>query len=140
MFVLDTNVLSAMMQAEPAPRVAAWIAGCEVEQLFTVSVCQAEILAGLAIMPRGRRRDLLGAAAEAMFSEDFAGRVLPFDSAAATAYAEIFAQRRATGRATATMDLMIASVARAHGASVVTRDRGGFEDCGVILVDPWTVS
>ena len=32
---------------------------------------------------------------------------------------------------------MIAAIARANGASVVTRDIRGFEDCGVPLIDPW---
>jgi predicted nucleic acid-binding protein len=88
-------------------------------------------------MPAGRRRVALEAAAQAIFSDDFNGRVLPFDTAAAAAYADIFAARRKAGRATAPLDLMIAAVARANGAGVVTRDIGGFEECGVPLIDPW---
>jgi predicted nucleic acid-binding protein len=137
MFVLDTNVLSAMMSADPVPQVAAWIAGQPAERLFTTSISQAEILSGLAIMPDGRRRTGLEAAAHAMFLEDFEGRVLPFDMPAAAAYAEIFAARRQAGRPTATVDLMIASVARCHGASVVTRNVTDFEECGVPIVNPW---
>jgi predicted nucleic acid-binding protein len=139
MFILDTNVLSAMMSAAPAPEVASWIAGKPIEQLFTVSVCEAEILSGLAIMPEGRRRQALQAAAQAMFQEDFDGRVLSFDRDAAAAYAELFAARREIGRPTATLDLMIAAVARSHGAEVVTRDSGGFEGCGLTVIDPWAV-
>jgi len=140
MFILDTNILSAMMNARPVPQVAAWVAGQKMDRLFTASVCQAEILSGLAIMPQGRRRDALEWAARAMFMEDFEGRVLPFDTPAAVAYAEIFATRRLAGRPTATLDLMIASIARAHGASVVTRDSGGFDGCGVTVIDPWAIS
>ncbi|OYV42428.1 MAG: VapC toxin family PIN domain ribonuclease [Acidocella sp. 20-57-95] len=140
MFVLDTNILSAMMSLRPSPEVTAWIEGQPEELLFTTSITQAEILSGLAIMPDGRRRHDLEAAAAAMFSEDFEGRVLPFDMEAAAAYADIFAARRRGGRPTAALDLMIASVARSHGASVVTRDTGGFEDCGLTLINPWAVS
>lgn len=139
MFILDTNVLSAMMGPRPAPQVADWVSGQRIERLFTVSVCQAEILSGLAILPPGRRRQALEVAAQAMFMEDFAGRVLPFDMSAAVAYADIFAARRSAGRPIATMDLMIAAVARVHGASVVTRDGGGFAGCGVTVVDPWAL-
>jgi predicted nucleic acid-binding protein len=32
---------------------------------------------------------------------------------------------------------MIASAARSRGASVVTRDLGAFEDCGIALINPW---
>jgi predicted nucleic acid-binding protein len=139
MFILDTNVLSAIMGARPVPEVAAWIAGEREDGLFTTTICQAEILSGLAIMPEGRRRLALEEAANAIFSEEFGGRVLPFDSAAAAAYAKILAARRKVGRAAASFDLMIAAVARVHGACVVTRDLGGFADCGVPLINPWQV-
>ena len=79
-------------------------------------------------------------AALAMFREDFAGRILPFDTDAAVIYAELFALRRSAGRPAAIADLMIASIARAHGASVVTRDTGDFEGCGLALINPWSAS
>lgn len=136
MFLLDTNILSAMMSTQPVPEVAAWVAGQQVEQLFTTSVSQAEILSGLAIMREGRRRRDLEAAARAMFIEDFEGRVLPFGTEAVAAYADLFAARRRAGRPTATLDLMIASVAQSRGASVVTRDVSGFEGCGLTVINP----
>jgi predicted nucleic acid-binding protein len=137
MFVLDTNILSAMMSTRVVPEVAEWIAGQPVGLLFTTSISQAEILSGIAIMPESRRRSDLEAAAGAMFLEDFEGRVLPFDMNAAVAYADIFAARRRAGRPTATVDLLIASVARSHHASVVTRDVSGFEGCGLRVINPW---
>jgi toxin FitB len=137
MFVLDTNILSAMMSTRVVPEVAEWIAGQPVGLLFTTSISQAEILSGIAIMPESRRRSDLEAAAGAMFLEDFEGRVLPFDMDAAVAYADIFAARRRAGRPTATVDLLIASVARSHHASVVTRDISGFEGCGLKVINPW---
>ena len=137
MFILDTNILSAMMSLKPVPQVAAWIANQKTDLLFTAAVCQAEILSGLAIMPNGRRRQTLQAAARAMFLEDFEGRVLPFDMAAATVYADIFSARRLAGRPTATHDLMIAAVARTHRASIVTRNASGFDGCGLTVINPW---
>ncbi len=137
MFILDTNVLSAILSVKEVPQVAAWIEGQPEELLFTTTVSQAEILSGLAIMPDGRRRTTLQEAVRAMFLEDFDGRLLSFDTAAAAAYADIFATRRRSGRPIATLDLMIASVARANGATVVTRDTSGFEGCGLTVIDPW---
>jgi predicted nucleic acid-binding protein len=139
MFLLDTNVLSAMMSAVPVPQVATWVSRQPVDLLFTAAVNQAEILAGLAIMPKGRRRSDLEAAARAMFLEDFEGRVLPFDVAAAETYAEIFATRRRMGRPAATVDLMVAAIARSQGASVVTRNVDDFDECGVVIVNPWNI-
>jgi predicted nucleic acid-binding protein len=137
MFVLDTNILSVMMRSPLVPEVAAWIAGQPEELLYTTAVCQAEVLAGIEILPDGRRRAALERAARAMFADDFDGRILPFDSEAAAAYANIFAARKSAGRPTAPHDLMIAAIARANGASMVTRDTGGFEGCGLTLVNPW---
>ncbi len=137
MFVLDTNILSAMMAPKPVPEVAAFVSRQPAELLFTASICQAEILSGIAILPEGRRRLVLEAAARAMFSVDFEGRVLPFDGEAAIAYADMFAARRRAGRSTATVDLMIAAVAYCRNASVVTRYAADFEACNVAIVNPW---
>ena len=83
MIVLDTNILSELMRSEPAAAVFAWVSAQPRATLYTTSVSKAEILYGIAVLPEGRRRLALAAAAEAMFADDFEGRVLPFDEAAA---------------------------------------------------------
>lgn len=137
MFILDTNVLSAMMGSRPVFEVANWMAGQAEESLFTSTISEAEILAGIAVLPDGRRRSSLEMAAAAMFRDDFAGRILQFDSGAAEAYADLFAARKRDGRPVTPLDLMIAAIARARDAAVVTRDTGGFDGCGVTVINPW---
>jgi hypothetical protein len=137
MFLLDTNVLSALMMMQPPREIAAWVSAQPDDLLFTAAVCQAEILTGIAILPEGRRRAELAAAAQAMFSEDFEARVLPFDTLAAQDYADMYAACRSTGRPTAALDLMIAAIARVNGASVVTRNVADFEASGVPIINPW---
>ena len=137
MFLLDTNVLSALMMMRPPPEIAAWASARLDDLLYTAAVCQAEILTGIAILPEGRRRAELAAAAQAMFSEDFEARVLPFDTLAAQDYADMYAACRSTGRPTAALDLMIAAIARVNGASVVTRNVADFEASGVPIINPW---
>ena len=139
-YLLDTNVLSETMKPRPATAIAAWMRAQPLRSLYTAAFCQAEILAGIAILPAGRRRTELETMAQAIFSEDFEGRILPFDAKAANAYAELFAVRRQGGRPIETPDLIVAATARAHDAAVVTRDLGGFEGCGLTLVDPWTAA
>jgi predicted nucleic acid-binding protein len=136
MFLLDTNVLSALMMMQPPPEIAAWVSAQPDDLIYTAAVCQAEILAGLAILPEGRRRAELATAAQAMFLEDFAGRVLPFDTLAAQDYADMYVARRRTGRPAAALDLMIGAIARVNGASVVTRNVADFESCGVPIINP----
>jgi predicted nucleic acid-binding protein len=137
MFILDTNILSAMMSMHPPREVMTWVDAQDEELLFTTSITEAEIMAGLAIMREGHRRSGLETAAAAIFMREFEGRVLPFDTTATAAYAELFAARRRIGKPTTPMDLMIASIARTHAAAVVTRDAGGFEGCGLTIINPW---
>ena len=137
MLMLDTNMLSEIMRSEPERKVADWIVRQPSDELFTAAVCQAEILSGLAVMPSGRRRANLEEAAHAMFAEDFEGRILPFDTEAAAAYAEVFAARQKAGRPSGTVDLMLAAIALVRRASVVTRNVADFEGVGVAIVNPW---
>lgn len=73
-----------------------------------------------------------------MLREDFAGHVLPFDSAAAQAYAVIADSRRAAGRPTNHAVCQIAAIARSRGASVATRDMADFEGSGIDVINPWS--
>ena len=140
MIVLDTNILSELMRPQPAERVLEWLDRQPTERLFTTAVSEAEIRYGLALLPAGRRRDLLLDAATAAFSELLGGRVLPFDSEASSAYAAIAATRRASGHAISQFDCQIAAICRARGATLGTRNVGDFIDCGIDIVDPWSES
>jgi toxin FitB len=135
--VLDTNVVSELMRPEPHPAVLSWVGRLPPGALHTTSVTQAEILYGIALLPAGKRRDALATAADAVFTEDFAGRVLPFDGAAAERSAAIVAARRQAGNPIENFDAQIAAIALAAGAAVATRDIGGFAGCGLAVVDPW---
>ena len=137
MIVLDTNVLSELMRPEPAAAVVRWVAGLPAAQVFTTSVTQAEIGHGLALMPLGARRDALEDAVDCMFSEDFGGRILPFDTAAAYEYPTIVATRKQNGAPIAAFDAMIAAIARSRGTAVATRNVKDFDGCGVAVIDPW---
>lgn len=137
MIILDTNVLSELMKAAPAGGVVAWVAAQPGAGLYTTSVTQAEILHGLMLLPKGRRRVALEAAATAMFAEDFRGRILGFGSDAAPAYARIASERRRAGRPISQLDAQIAAIAATAGATIATRNVADFEGCGVALVDPW---
>lgn len=137
MIVLDTNVLSELTRPAPNANVMAWMEAQAAETLFTTAISRGEMLYGAHILPPSRRRDTLLAAVRAIFSEDMAGRVLPYDEAAADAYAEISARRRTVGRPSSQPDLMIAGIARAVEAALATRNTKDFEDCGIGLIDPW---
>jgi predicted nucleic acid-binding protein len=135
--VLDTNVLSETIRPVPDSGVMRWLEAEPPGSLFATAVTEAELLYGARLLPAGRRRQALEHALRQLFVEDFAGRMLSFDSAAADAFATIAAGRRRLGRPIATFDAQIAAIARAHGATVATRNVGDFEACGVRIVNPW---
>lgn len=137
--LLDTNVLSELLRSQPAPAVLAWFSRQTAALLVVSSVTQAEMLLGARLLPAGRRRQQLDASLGAMFEIDFAGRVWPFDAAAAPAYAELVSARRAAGRPISQLDAQIAAIARTRGALLATRNTADFEGCGVELQDPWVV-
>jgi toxin FitB len=137
MILLDTNVISELMRAEPAQVVLDWFGQHDAADLFISAITEAELRTGIAILPQGQRRDRLQVALEAMIEQDFQSRILPFDSAAARAYADLAASRRASGRPIAEADCQIAAIARAVGASVATRNVKDFDGCGITVINPW---
>jgi hypothetical protein len=88
MIIIDTNVVSQLMRSSPEATVLAWFSGHSADTLFLTSISEAELRTGAAILPAGQRRDRLVGAIDAMIDQDFAGRILPFDSPAARIYAE----------------------------------------------------
>ena len=138
MTLLDTNVVSELIRPLPEAAVENWIASRPAASLFFSAVGEAELRYGVAIMPAGRRRDVLVSAIEAMLREDFTGRILPFDSDAARAYAEIASRRRAMGRPASEADAQIAAIARSRGMALATRNIRDFEDMRIEVLNPWT--
>lgn len=137
MILLDTNVVSELMKSTPAPAVFGWVSRQAPGDLFISTISMAEILFGIELLPKGKRRDSLLREAETTFARDFAGRVLVFDEQAARAFASLVASRRIRGRPIGIADGQIAAIASCHQASLATRDTGDFEGCGVRLVNPW---
>lgn len=137
MIVLDTNVISEMLRPAPDDHVTAWLASQPASALFTTAITQAEILYGLALMPSGRRRQKLVAAIRPIFDEDMNGRILPFDSDAASFYADIAARRRLAGQPISHGDAQIAAIVGSRGGSLATRNFRDFTGCGIEVIDPW---
>lgn len=141
MIVLDTNVISELAKPQADPAVIAWADNQPIATLHATAISEAEMLYGVALVPSGRRREDLRRAVMTVFSTLLAGRVLPFDSAAAAAFAEWAADRRRVGKPVGMPDLQIAAIAKARGASAIaTRNTRDFAGCGVPLIDPWQSS
>lgn len=136
MIVIDTNVLSEFACQMPEPAVVSWLSDQNSSTLCTTSITEAELLAGIALLPAGRRRAELEMFAAATLQR-FESRILPFDREAAREYPGIVAARRAVGLSTGGADCQIAAIARAYGASIATRNVRDFRHCGVDIINPW---
>jgi len=136
--VLDTNVVSALMRHEVDPIVVAWLDGLPPESVWTTSITVFEVRLGLEILVAGRRRRQLEEAFAKALEEDFEGRVLPFDQAATQAAGRIAAERRRIGRTVEIRDIQIAGIVNVRKATLATRNTRHFEECGLVLVDPWS--
>jgi hypothetical protein len=136
MIVLDTNVVSELMRAAPAPAVLTWLQQTSSTGLYTTAVTVAEIRYGIARVPEGRRRETLHQAANEIFAA-FPRQVLPFDLAAATAYADVVAGRDRDGNLISGFDAQIAAICRSQAASLATRNTKDFTDTGIAIIDPW---
>ena len=137
MIILDTNVLSEGMRPEPQAAVQAWLQTVDPADLAITTITIAEILYGVALLPRGRRRTDLELRFRSFVTRVIDDRVLAFDTPAAEHYAIIAAQRRAAGRPASQADIMVAAIAAANGARIATRNVTDFADFGVPVIDPW---
>lgn len=132
MFLLDTDVLSALRRRDRNPEVARWVERQRTSDLYLSVVTVGEIERGITQQqhhnpPFARELAIWQDRLLAWYSD----RILPVDTATA----------RRWGRLSATLghdsaDLLIAATALEHGLTVVTRNIRHFEPTGVPAFDP----
>jgi len=137
MILLDTNVVSEALRPAPDARVIAWIDAQPLETLYLSSMVVAELRSGVSLLPAGKRKNNLHERLEKRLLPAFAGRVLPFDMACASAYAELLVTARKAGSGIETADACIAAVAFVNGFTVATRDTSPFKAAGLAVINPW---
>jgi hypothetical protein len=135
--VVDTNVLSALMREVPEPPVIEWLDRQAAESVWITSITLFEARFGLALLPRGRRRQALEAAFEKVMADDLEGRVLDFDRPAAEASALLAARRQRDGLSVDMRDTQIAGIVVARRAKLATRNVRHFSDLNVEVINPW---
>ena len=137
MIVLDTNVISELARQAPDPGVLSLLDSLEVSDVATTAITAAELRYGVARLSEGHRKRELTVVIRGILTEDFHGRVLPFDERASVRYAEIVIGRERVGRPIGVADAQIAAICRDLEAILATRNTADFEEAGVELIDPW---
>jgi predicted nucleic acid-binding protein len=135
-YLLDTNIISNITKPIPSESLLVWMSRQVDEDLFIASLTVAEVRRGVLEKPAGKRRDQLKAWFSGLEGPQalFAGRVLPFDEAAALIWARLMADGKARGRQRSALDAIIAAVAEANGCVVVTDNEKDFH--GIEIVNP----
>ena len=124
------------MRQQPEPPVVTWLDKQSAESIWISSVTLFEAHFGLALLPQGRRKDLLLQKFDQLL-QALNNRVLLFDASAALMAARLAANRRTAGRNVDMRDTFIAGIALARGATLATRNVRHFRDLSVAVVDPW---
>lgn len=136
-YVLDTNVVSELIRPQADVAVLQRLASLDDSAWCITSMTEAELRHGLAMLPAGRKKQHLEVALQGLLLQDFAGRILAFDSAASVYYAQCMVARARMGRPLQVQDAMIAACCLAHVATLVTRNIKDFEGLGLELLNPW---
>lgn len=136
-FLLDTNVVSEAMRKQPSARVLAWIGAQVEESLFISAITVGELRRGSLVLGEGKKRKALLHWIETGIKVEFAGRILPVDTAVVEHWADLQAASVKAGRRLPVMDSLLAATALAHRLTLATRNTADFKAAGAALVDPW---
>jgi len=137
LIILDINVISEPVRAAPNVAVVSWLDSQDVTSTDTTTTTLAELLLGIEVLPKGRRKSELSEKMRSFVAQYLDRRVLAFDEPAARLYPLIVAHARLRGQTIAVSDGQIAAVAALRGFSVATRDKAPFIAAGVPVIDPW---
>ena len=137
MTILDTNVVSALMNDPPEQRVITWLDREIASSIWTTSITVLEIRTGLQAMPAGKKQSKLSEVFE-RFLDGIEHRVAVFDEESARRAADLTLSRRKIGRLVELRDTMIAGIVLARHGSLATRNIVHFSDISATVINPWT--
>lgn len=137
MIILDTNVVSEAMRPNRNIDVVHWLDNQAAETLYLTSISLSELLLGVEVLPRGKRKEGLSAGLTELLFKLFGSRILSFDLHAATTYSVLVAKARVAGKTVSIADGQIAAIASAHEFTVASRDTFPFKSLGVPVINPW---
>lgn len=136
MFILDTNILSALMRNNPDVRIMNWLDKQAAESIWTTSVTIFEVNYGLEILPEGKKKKSLKALFKNVCEKDLHNRIFDFDSLSAQEAARISAELKNMGKPVDFRDVQIAGITSARKGILVTCNTKHFINCGIDIIDP----
>lgn len=137
-YLLDTNVVSEGMKANPEPLVAQWILGVQEPELVLSVIAMMELRQGIDMMPEGKRRQMVETWLVEQVTQRFRGRILGVDTDVADICGQLLARQRLSSSICRMMDIWLAAIALHHDLTIVSRNERDFQGLGVSILNPWT--
>lgn len=136
-FLIDTSVVSETVRPKPEPKVLAWVEQRNPAELFLASPTIGELMRGVRKIKEEARTNTYERWIENDLSEQFEGRILPFDDKAARIWGRLMGDGDRKGLTPAAADAQIAAIAIEHGLVLVTRNVRDFQNFDLAITNPW---
>jgi predicted nucleic acid-binding protein len=136
-FLLDTNIISALVKPKPEPQVTVWIESVDESLLYLSVLTLGEIRKGIALLREASRRVALEAWLNSDLALRFAQRILPIDQAVADRWGQITAHASIAKSPLPVIDGLLAATALDHNLTLVTRNTKDVAATGVAVFNPW---
>ncbi|MEM9395779.1 MAG: type II toxin-antitoxin system VapC family toxin [Pseudomonadota bacterium] len=136
-FLLDTNVISETVRLRPDPGVIDWLGQQSPEELFLSAMTIGELMRGACKVKEKARREKLAKWIEEDLSQQFEGRLLPFNDASGKIWGQLMGDGDRAGKTPAAFDAQIAAIAIDRGLVLVTRNVSDFDRFELEILNPW---
>ena len=136
-WLLDTNILSELRNKSPNPSVIEWITHHLNETSYLSVITIGELKAGISRLPSSKRRTNLQAWLEKDILQTYQSRILPIDTETMLIWGELMAKLTGIGKPMPIVDSLIASTARQHNLTLVTRNVADFQAVDISVINPW---
>jgi predicted nucleic acid-binding protein len=137
-WLLDTNVISTIINPNGAPTVKAWAAGQDESRFFLSILTLAEYDKGIHNVPDDHPNRPRFIAARDALSDRFVGRILSIGDATVRRWGVISGTtKRVTGRSPPVIDTLLAAAALEYDLYLVTRNVSDVRTSGAQIFDPW---
>lgn len=135
-YLLDTNVISETIKPRPTEALVSWLRSQVTKDLFLASITVGELVRGVRRVREAARRRKYEKWIEEELVSQFDGRILPFDTAAASTWGQLMGDGDRKGRPSPAPDAQIAAIARHHDLTLATRNTKDFGSLGVRFFNP----
>ena len=137
-WLLDTNVVAALINPQGAPSVKAWASGHDEDTFYISVLTLAEYDTGIHNLPGDHADRPRYIAARDALAERFGVRALSLDDEIVRRWGRISGEvKRSSGHAPPVIDAMLAATAIEHDLYLVTRKVKDTKPTGAMVFDPW---